>query len=111
MTDANLSLPQFPGGDLAFGADASSLPPIGRTPDELEQLFDLPVTVQAVLGHVRLPVAELLRIGPGTLLELDRRVGEPIDILVNDKLVARGEVVLVEERLGVTMTEIVLPTS
>ncbi|MBE7245910.1 MAG: FliM/FliN family flagellar motor switch protein, partial [Actinomycetospora chiangmaiensis] len=48
-----------------------------------------------------------LRLGPGTLLELDRKVGEAIDIFVNNRLVARGEVVLVEDRLGVTMTEIV----
>jgi flagellar motor switch protein FliN/FliY len=61
------------------------------------------------LGHVRVPVGELLTIGPGVVLELDRKVGEAIDILVNDRLVARGEVVLVEDRLGVTMTEIVRP--
>jgi flagellar motor switch protein FliN/FliY len=54
-----------------------------------------------------MPVADLLRLGTGTVLELDRKVGEAIDIFVNDRLVARGEVVLVEERLGVTMTEII----
>jgi flagellar motor switch protein FliN/FliY len=52
-------------------------------------------------------VGELLKLGPGTVLELDRRVGEAIDIYVNNRLVARGEVVLVEDKLGVTMTEIV----
>ena len=51
-------------------------------------------------------VGELLRLGPGTVLELDRKVGEAIDIYVNNRLVARGEVVLVEDKLGVTMTEI-----
>ena len=50
---------------------------------------------------------ELLKLGPGTVLELDRRVGEAIDIYVNNRLVARGEVVLVEDKLGVTMTEII----
>ena len=74
---------------------------------DLEHVFDVPVNVSAVLGRTRLEIGELLRLGPGTVLELDRRVGEAIDILVNDRLVARGEVVLVDERLGVTMTEII----
>lgn len=81
--------------------------PIPKIPSDLEQLFDVPVTVSAVLGHARMAIQDLLKIGPGSLLELDRRVGEAIDILVNNRLVARGEVVLVDERLGVTMTEIV----
>jgi flagellar motor switch protein FliN/FliY len=54
-----------------------------------------------------MPVGELLKLAPGAVLELDRKVGEAIDILVNNRLVARGEVVLVEDRLGVTMTEII----
>jgi flagellar motor switch protein FliN/FliY len=81
--------------------------PVPKVPSDLEQLFDVPVTVSAVLGHARMAIQDLLKIGPGSLLELDRRVGEAIDILVNNRLVARGEVVLVDERLGVTMTEIV----
>jgi flagellar motor switch protein FliN len=60
-----------------------------------------------VLGNVRMPIGDLLKLAPGATLELDRRVGEAIDILVNNRLVARGEVVLVDERLGVTMTEII----
>ena len=63
--------------------------------------------VSAVLGSSRMPIGDLLRLGPGAVLELDRKVGEAIDIFVNNRLVARGEVVLVEDRLGVTMTEIV----
>jgi flagellar motor switch protein FliN/FliY len=74
---------------------------------DLEAVFDVPVQVSAVLGRSRMDVAELLRLGPGTVLELDRKVGEAIDIYVNNRLVARGEVVLVEEKLGVTMTEII----
>jgi flagellar motor switch protein FliN len=65
------------------------------------------VQVSAVLGRSRMQVGELLRLGPGTVLELDRRVGEAIDIYINNRLVARGEVVLVEDKLGVTMTEII----
>lgn len=74
---------------------------------ELEPVFDIPVRVSAVLGKSKLDVAQLLQLGPGTILELDRKVGEAIDILVNNRLIARGEVVIVEDKLGVTMTEIV----
>jgi flagellar motor switch protein FliN/FliY len=74
---------------------------------DLEAVFDVPVQVSAVLGRSRMDVGQLLKLGPGTVLELDRKVGEAIDIYVNDRLVARGEVVLVEEKLGVTMTEII----
>jgi flagellar motor switch protein FliN/FliY len=63
--------------------------------------------VSAVLGSSRMPVGDLLKLAPGAVLELDRKVGEAIDIFVNNRLVARGEVVLVDERLGVTMTEII----
>ena len=78
-----------------------------RNAADLEAVFDVPVQVSAVLGRSRMDVGELLRLGPGTVLELDRRVGEAIDIYVNNRLVARGEVVLVEDKLGVTMTEII----
>jgi flagellar motor switch protein FliN/FliY len=78
-----------------------------KSASELEAVFDVPVHVSAVLGRTRMDIGDLLRLGPGTVLELDRKVGESIDIFVNNRLVARGEVVLVEERLGVTMTEII----
>lgn len=74
---------------------------------DLEAVFDVPVTVSAVLGKSAMEVSHLLKLGKGTIVELDRKVGEAIDIYVNDRLVARGEVVLVEDRLGVTMTEII----
>jgi flagellar motor switch protein FliN len=80
---------------------------VGKTAADLEAVFDVPVQVSAVLGRARMQVGELLKLGPGTVLELDRKVGEAIDIYVNNRLVARGEVVLVEEKLGVTMTEII----
>jgi flagellar motor switch protein FliN/FliY len=81
--------------------------PTTRVAADLEAVFDVPVQVSAVLGRARMEINDLLKIGPGTVLELDRKVGEAIDIYVNDRLVARGEVVLVEEKLGVTMTEII----
>jgi flagellar motor switch protein FliN/FliY len=78
-----------------------------RTATDLEAVFDIPVKVSAVLGKSSLQVSQLLRLGRGAVIELDRKVGEAIDIYVNNRLVARGEVVLVDDRLGVTMTEII----
>lgn len=78
-----------------------------HTAGELEAVFDVPVKVSAVLGRSRMQVADLLKLGPGKVIELDRKVGEAIDIYVNDRLIARGEVVLVEDKIGVTMTEII----
>ena len=108
-TDAQVPLPDLNGADappvddLAYNEDENA----ARIAADLEAVFDVPVQVSAVLGRSKMDVGELLKLGPGTVLELDRRVGEAIDILVNNRLVARGEVVLVEERLGVTMTEII----
>ncbi|MFT3977467.1 MAG: flagellar motor switch protein FliN [Sphingomonas bacterium] len=73
----------------------------------LEAVHDVAVKVQAVLGRARMPVGDLLRLKAGVVVELDRRVGEPVDIFVNDRLIARGEVVLIDNALGVTLTEIV----
>jgi flagellar motor switch protein FliN/FliY len=73
----------------------------------LEAVFDVPVKVQAVLGRSRMPIGDLLRLKAGMVMELDRRVGEPVDIFVNDRLIARGEVVMIDDSLGVTLTEIV----
>ena len=109
-----MSDPQVPLPDLN-AADSGAMGDIGYADEEqvtriaadLEAVFDVPVQVSAVLGRSKMDVGELLKLGPGTVLELDRRVGEAIDIYVNNRLVARGEVVLVEDKLGVTMTEII----
>jgi flagellar motor switch protein FliN/FliY len=90
-------------GDIGYNDDEQ----VTRIAADLEAVFDVPVQVSAVLGRSKMDVGELLKLGPGTVLELDRRVGEAIDIYVNNRLVARGEVVLVEDKLGVTMTEII----
>jgi len=87
-----------------MGGTVQDLPTSAR---ELEAVYDIPVRVSAVLGKATMPVSDLLKLGRGAVVELDRKVGEAIDIYVNNRLVARGEVVVVEERLGVTMTEII----
>ena len=77
------------------------------TSQDLEAVYEIPVKIAAVLGQASMQVNQLLKLGRGAVVELDRKVGEPIDIYVNNRLVARGEVVIVEDRLGVTMTEII----
>ena len=78
-----------------------------HTARDLSAVYDVPVQVSAVLGKATMQVSQLLKLGRGAVVELDRKVGEAIDIYVNNRLVARGEIVVVDERLGVTMTEIV----
>jgi flagellar motor switch protein FliN/FliY len=109
-TDSQVPLPNLDNAASMTPDDIEAYSPeeqSARIAADLEAVFDVPVQVSAVLGRSRMDVGELLRLGPGTVLELDRRVGEAIDIYVNDRLVARGEVVLVEDKLGVTMTEII----
>ncbi len=79
-----------------------------RTAQDLEAVYDIPVTVSAVLGKSTMQVSQLLKLGRGAVVELDRKLGEAIDIYVNNRLIARGEVVMVDDnRLGITMTEII----
>jgi len=93
--------------DLAELADGAP-PGANRPQRDLEAVYDIPVTVSAVLGKATMQVSQLLKLGRGAVVELDRKLGEAIDIYVNNRLVARGEVVMVDDnRLGVTMTEIV----
>jgi flagellar motor switch protein FliN/FliY len=98
--------------DFSVDADAADQTPVDdldatRTATDLEAVYDIPVNVSAVLGKTHIQVSDLMKLGKGTVVELDRKVGEAIDIYVNNRLVARGEVVMVEDRLGVTMTEII----
>ena len=75
--------------------------------DDLEAVWDVPVKVQVLLGRSRMEIGELMRLKAGDIVELDRRVGEPVDVFVNNRMIARGEVVLIDQALGVTLTEIV----
>jgi len=102
MSENDLKLDDFGEGgvpDPTHGED--------KTASDLAPVFDVPVNISAVLGRAHLSVSQLLQLSQGSVLELDRKVGEAIDIYVNNRLVARGEVVIVDERLGVTMTEII----
>jgi flagellar motor switch protein FliN/FliY len=113
QTDKAPPLPNLePDVDMVARAEAAppTAPEDSMSPkmaSDLEAVLDVPVHVSAVLGRTRMDIGDLLKLAPGTVLELDRKVGESIDIFVNNRLVARGEVVLVEDRLGITMTEII----
>jgi flagellar motor switch protein FliN len=94
-------------GRPATGRDTGSHP-------NLEMVMRIPVTVQVVLGSATMPVANLVKLGRGAVVALDRRVGEPVDLVVNGRTVARGEVVVVDEdssRFGISLTEVLGPTS
>ena len=112
----SLELNELEDGGAAQAAPMPASPKPGALPDvtdlprsakDLEAVYDIPVQVSAVLGKSTMQVSQLLKLGRGAVVELDRKVGEAIDIYVNNRLVARGEVVVVEDRLGVTMTEII----
>ena len=80
---------------------------IPSSASDLEAVYEIPVKVSAILGKTKMKVSQLLKLNKGAIIELDRKVGEAIDIYVNNNLVARGEVVVVDDKLGITMTEIV----
>ena len=93
--------------DLAAGSQPEGM-------RNLETILRIPVEVQVVLGSATMPVANLIKLGRGAVIPLDHRVGEPVDVVVNGRIVARGEVVVVEDdnsRFGVSLTEIVSPSS
>lgn len=94
-----------------FDADLPALPPsppapVGPRPS-LAPLHEIPIMLEAVLGHVTMTIDELLGLGAGSVIEVDRRVGEPIDLVVGGRVLARGELVLIDGALGLTLTEIV----
>ena len=103
MASDDLALEEF--------TDPAALPTLEdhgeKSAADLATVFDVPVNISAVLGKSHMSVAQLLQLNKGSVLELDRKVGEAIDIFVNNRLIARGEVVVVDDRLGVTMTEII----
>jgi len=103
MSDTGLPLNEFDNAQVTAPIELEE----DKTAADLAPVFDVPVNISAVLGKASMSVSQLLKLTNGSILELDRKVGEAIDIYVNNRLVARGEVVVVDERLGVTMTEII----
>jgi flagellar motor switch protein FliN/FliY len=89
--------------------DDAAAPTMGRENKSLDLILDIPLTVAVELGRSKMLINDLLQLGQGSVIELTKLVGEPLEVLVNQKLVARGEVVVVNEKFGVRLTDIVSP--
>ena len=76
----------------------------------LDVILDVPVTLSLVVGHARIPIRNLLQLNQGSVVELERAAGDPLDVYVNDTLIAQGEVVVVNDRFGVRLTDVVSPS-
>jgi flagellar motor switch protein FliN/FliY len=81
----------------------------GATPD-LDVILDIPVTISMEVGATQIPIRNLLQLNQGSVVELDRLAGEPLDVLVNGTLIAHGEVVMVNDKFGIRLTDVVSPT-
>jgi flagellar motor switch protein FliN/FliY len=101
---------QKPSSKPAANAEGDRL----GAPPNLDSIMRIPVVVQIVLGSAIMPVASLMKLGRGAIVALDHRIGEPVEVVVNGRLIARGEIVVLEEdnsRLGISLTEITGPTA
>ena len=94
--------------DEALDEAGKSAVPSGEA-KSLDLILDIPLTVSVELGRSKMLINDLLQLGQGSVIELTKLVGEPLEVLVNQKLVARGEVVVVNEKFGVRLTDIVSP--
>ncbi len=95
--------------DILSGFEPNSAPasPSRRVPDNLDLVLDIELTATARLGRIEMPIGEILSLGPGSILEVGQMIDDPVDLYVNDKLIARGDVVVVDEKFGLRITEIV----
>lgn len=83
---------------------------VGSQDSNLDRILDIPLMLSAQLGNTRMLIKDLLQLGPGSIVELDKLAGEPLEVLVNERLVARGEVVMVNEKFGIRLTDVISPT-
>ena len=90
-------------------SDAAPAAPRPVTAEELARLHDVPVELAVEVGRTKMTIREALALGPGSIVTLNRLAGEPVDLLVNGKPIARGEVVVIDEEFGLRITEIVAP--
>lgn len=91
-----------------FGEDAMANPGDGSSPD-LDVILDIPVSISMEVGNTQIPIRNLLQLNQGSVIELDRLAGEPLDVLVNGTLIAHGEVVMVNEKFGIRLTDVISP--
>lgn len=91
------------------GAKKTSAAPTAQSDRNLNLILDIPLKVSVELGRTKMPVSELLNLTQGSVIELNKLAGEPMEVYVNDKLIARGEAVVVNEKFGVRLTDIISP--
>ncbi|GJL57203.1 MAG: hypothetical protein NPIRA03_00600 [Nitrospirales bacterium] len=92
-------------------SSTSPTPQLHTSHDQnLNRILDIPLVLSAQLGNTRMLIKDLLQLGPGSIVELDKLAGEPLEVLVNERLVARGEVVMVNEKFGIRLTDVISPT-
>ncbi|OOZ42133.1 flagellar motor switch protein FliN [Solemya pervernicosa gill symbiont] len=82
---------------------------LGSEDENLEVILDIPVTIAMEIGRTKIPIRNLLQLNQGSVVELDRLAGEPMDVLVNGTLIAHGEVVVVNEKFGIRLTDVISP--
>lgn len=96
------------GGESSEGGGAAEVPGFSKADfSKLKMILDVPLKVSVELGRTKMMINDLLQLGQGSVIELDKIAGEPMEILINDKLVAMGEVVVVNEKFGVRLTDVV----
>jgi flagellar motor switch protein FliN/FliY len=105
--DSNLA--NLFGGDVGGDDGSTQKSSGGKKERNLDLILDIPLRVTVELGRTKMVVADLLNLGQGSVIELSKLAGEPMEVLVNDKLVARGEAVVVNEKFGVRLTDIISP--
>lgn len=110
MTDALAGKEGSGGGGASGGSGASASTGNPGKDRNLQLILDIPLRVTVELGRTKMPVSELLNLTQGSVIELSKLAGEPMEVLVNDKLIARGEAVVVNEKFGVRLTDIISPT-
>lgn len=98
------------GGGDSGGGGSSAAGTGGEKDRNLQMILDIPLRVTAELGRTKMPVSELLNLTQGSVIELNKLAGEPMEVYVNDKLIARGEAVVVNEKFGVRLTDIISPS-
>lgn len=109
MADDKSNLASLLEAESGGGDGAATGRTDGRKDRNLELILDIPLRVTVELGRTKMVVSELLNLGQGSVIELNKLAGEPMEVLVNDKLVARGEAVVVNEKFGVRLTDIISP--
>ena len=111
LTDKQVD-PEKDTGDLSFDAGPEAPPQAPKKPNghqNLDLLLDIPLEISAELGRAKMIINDLLQLGQGSVIELNKLAGEPLEIMVNQKLIARGEVVVVNEKFGIRLTDVISP--